>query len=96
MYKPLGYLTAAAAYLGPPLLLASDVLLVLFISTPGLLLQRVSFGVLIPAIAGVAVLAHDRAQWQVWGISARRSDRPSRAESRRSSAPARCCSRLRI
>src|SRR5258705_1303463 len=65
MYKPLGYLTAAAAYLGPPLLLASDVLLVLFISTPGLLLQRVAFGVLIPAIAGVAVLAHDRAQWQV-------------------------------
>ena len=65
MYKPLGYLSAAAAYLGPPLLLASDVLLVLFISTPGLLLQRVAFGVLIPAIAGVAVLAHDRARWQV-------------------------------
>jgi hypothetical protein len=65
MYKPLGYLTAAAAYLGPPLLLASDVLLILFISTPGLLLQRVAFGVLIPAIAGVAVLAHDRARWQV-------------------------------
>jgi hypothetical protein len=65
MYKPLGYLTAAAAYLGPLLLLASDVLLVLFISTPGLLLQRVALGVLIPAIAGVAVLAHDRAQWQV-------------------------------
>jgi hypothetical protein len=65
MYRPLGYLTAAAAYLGPPLLLVSDVLLVMFISTPGLLLQRVAFGVLIPAIAGVAVLAHNRAQWQV-------------------------------
>ena len=65
MYKPLGYLTAAAACLGPAMLLASDVLLVLFISTPGLLLQRVAFVVLIPAIAGLAVLAHDRAQWQV-------------------------------
>ena len=32
MNKPLRYLAAAAAYLGPPLLLASDMLLVLFIS----------------------------------------------------------------
>ena len=59
------YLTAAAAYLAPPLLLASDVLLVLFISEPGLLVQRIALGVFIPAIVGVAVLAHDRAQWQI-------------------------------
>src|SRR6266545_560241 len=65
MSTPLRYLVAAAAYLAPALLLASDVLLVMFVSTPGLLLQRVAFGVLIPAIAGVAVLAHHRAQWQV-------------------------------
>jgi hypothetical protein len=65
MDKPLAYLAAGAAYLAPLVLLASDVLLVMFISTPGLLLQRVAFGVLIPAIAGVAVLAHNRALWQV-------------------------------
>jgi hypothetical protein len=65
MYKPLGYLAAAAAYLAPPVLLVSDVLLVLFISTPGLIVQRVALILLIPAIVGVAVLAHDRARWQV-------------------------------
>ena len=65
MYRPLRYLAAGGAFLAPPLLLASDVLLVMFVSTPGLLLQRVAFGVMIPAIAGIAVLAHHPAQWQV-------------------------------
>ena len=65
MYRPLRYLAAAGACLGPLVLLVSDLLLVMFISEPGLLAQRVGLTLLIPAIAGVAVLAQDRARWQV-------------------------------
>jgi hypothetical protein len=64
MYKPLTYTAAAAAFLAPPLLLVSDILLIMFISEPGLMTQRVALSVFIPAIIGVAVLAHGRAQWQ--------------------------------
>jgi hypothetical protein len=63
--KPLRFLAAAAAYLAPPLLLASDILLVQFISEPGLVVQRIALSVFIPAILGVAVLAHHRARWQM-------------------------------
>ena len=65
MNTQLRYLAAGAAYLAPPVLLASDVLLIMFISTPGLITQRVALGLFVPAIIGVAVLAHDRAQWQI-------------------------------
>jgi hypothetical protein len=65
MYKPLRYVAAGAAYLAPPLLLGSDILLIQFISEPGLFVQRIALVVFIPAIIGVAVLAHDRAQWQI-------------------------------
>jgi hypothetical protein len=63
--KLLRYAAAGAAYLAPPLLLVSDTLLVQFISAPGLLVQRIALAAFIPAIIGVAVLAHDRAQWQI-------------------------------
>jgi hypothetical protein len=65
MNKPLAYLAAGAAFLAPPVLLASDVLLVLFISTPGLTLQAVALGLFVPAIVGIAVLAGGRARWQI-------------------------------
>lgn len=65
MYRPLAYLTAGAAFLAPPVLLASDVLLVLFISTPGLTLQAVALGLFVPAIVGVALFAQGRARWQI-------------------------------
>ena len=67
MKRSLRYLGAASAYLAPPLLLVSDILLVQFISEPGLLTQRIALAVFIPAIAAVAVVAHDRAQWQIAG-----------------------------
>ena len=63
--KSLRYLAAGAAFLAPPLLLVSDVLLIQFMSTPGLAVQRVALIVFIPAIIGVAVLAHGRARWQI-------------------------------
>jgi hypothetical protein len=63
--KPLRYLAAGSAYLAPPLLLASDILLIQFISEPGLLVQRIAMIVFVPAIAAVAVLAHHRARWQM-------------------------------
>ena len=65
MNRPLARLVAAAAFLAPPALLASDVLLIMFISDAGLLTQRMALSVFVPAIIGVAVLAHDRAQWQI-------------------------------
>jgi hypothetical protein len=65
MNRPLARLAAAAAFLAPPVLLASDVLLILFISDAGLLTQRVALSLFVPAMVGVAVLAHDRAQWQI-------------------------------
>ena len=63
--RPLRYLAAGTAYLAPPLLLVSDILLIMFISEPGLLLQRIALVVFIPAIIGIAVLAADRAKWQM-------------------------------
>ena len=70
MRKPLAYFTATAALLAPALLLASDILLLLFMSEPGLAAQRVALGVFAVAIVGVAVLSHDRAQWQITGGAA--------------------------
>ncbi len=64
MYKPLAWLAAGAAFLAPPLLLASDILLILFVSEPGLMLQAVALVLFVPAIAGVAVFARGRAPWQ--------------------------------
>jgi hypothetical protein len=61
---PLRYLAAAAAILAPLVLLASDILLIMFISEPGLMLQAVALGLFVPAIIGVAVFAHERAVWQ--------------------------------
>jgi hypothetical protein len=63
--KPLRYVAAGSAYLAPPLLLASDILLIQFISEPGLLVQRIALIVFVPAIIGVAILAHQRARWQM-------------------------------
>jgi hypothetical protein len=63
----LRYVGAVAAFVAPPLLLVADVLLILFISGPGLTIQRVALGAFAVAIVGVAVLAHDRAQWQITG-----------------------------
>jgi hypothetical protein len=65
MNKVFRYVGAGAAYVAPPLLLASDILLIQFISEPGLLVQRMALTVFMPAIAGAAVLAHHRAQWQM-------------------------------
>ena len=64
MNKPLRYLAAGAAFLAPPVLLASDVLLILFVSEPGLMLQAVALALFVPAIVGVAVFARERAAWQ--------------------------------
>jgi hypothetical protein len=63
--KLLRYVAAGSAYLAPPLLLASDILLIQFVSEPGLLLQRIALIVFVPAIAAVVLLAHNRARWQV-------------------------------
>jgi len=68
--KPLRYVAAGSAYLAPPLLLASDILLIQFISEPGLLVQRIALIVFIPALVAVAVVAHDRARWQMGGGAA--------------------------
>ena len=65
MPTPIRYVAAGAAFLGPAALLVSDVLLIMFISEAGLLMQRVALIVFVPAIVGIAVLAHDRAQWQI-------------------------------
>lgn len=65
MHTSLAYVAAGAAFLAPPLLLVSDILLLMFISDPGLLMQRLALSLFVPAIAGVAVLAHERAQWQI-------------------------------
>jgi len=65
MREPLASLAAGAAFLAPPVLLASDVLLIMFISDAGLLTQRIALSLFVPAIVGVALLAHDRAQWQI-------------------------------
>jgi len=62
---PLAFLAAAAAYVAPAALLAADVALVMYISTPGLFLQKIAMALFVPAIGGAAILAHDRAQWQV-------------------------------
>ena len=65
--KLLRYVGAGSAYLAPLLLLVSDILLIQFISEPGLLVQRIALIAFIPAIVAVAVLAHDRARWQISG-----------------------------
>ncbi len=65
MPTPLRYLAAGAAFLAPPLLLASDILLLLFISEPGLALQAAALALFVPAIIGVVVFADGRARWQI-------------------------------
>jgi hypothetical protein len=62
--KPMAYLAAGCAFLAPPLLLVSDILLIMFISAPGLLLQAIALCLFVPAIVGIAVFAHERAAWQ--------------------------------
>jgi hypothetical protein len=63
--KPLRYIAAGSAYLAPPLLLISDILLIQFISEPGLLVQRIALIVFVPAIIGAGMLAYHRAKWQM-------------------------------
>jgi hypothetical protein len=63
--KLLRYVAAGSAYLAPPLLLASDILLIQFISEPGLLVQRIALIVFVPAIIGAGMLAYHRARWQM-------------------------------
>jgi hypothetical protein len=65
MSRVLAYLAAGAAFLAPPVLLVSDVLLILFISTPGLTLQAVALALFVPAIVGVVMFARGRARWQM-------------------------------
>ena len=65
MRKPMAYLAAGCAFLAPPLLLVSDVLLIQFISVPGLIAQRIALTIFVPAIVGVALAARDRARWSV-------------------------------
>ena len=65
MRKPMAYLAAGCAFLAPPLLLVSDVLLIQFISVPGLIAQRIALTIFVPAIVGVALVARDRARWSV-------------------------------
>jgi hypothetical protein len=67
MNKPLRYAAAGAAFVAPPLLMVSDILLIMFISEPGLIMQRIALIAFMPAIIGVAVLGHDRARWQMAG-----------------------------
>src|ERR1044071_6985295 len=59
------YAAAGAAFAAPLLLLASDILLIQFISAPGLLVQRIALILLIPAIIGVTLLGGSRARWQM-------------------------------
>jgi hypothetical protein len=61
----LRYLAGGSAYVAPPLLLVSDILLIQFISEPGLFVQRIALIVFIPAVAVVVLLAPHRARWQV-------------------------------
>jgi hypothetical protein len=65
MSRSLVYLAAGAAFLAPPVLLASDVLLILFISAPGLMLQAVALALFVPTIVGTVVFARGRARWQM-------------------------------
>ena len=69
MNKPLRYVAAGSAYLAPLLLLASDILLIQFISEPGLFVQRIALIVFIPALAAIVMLAHHRARLRL-GASA--------------------------
>ena len=70
MNTPLRYIAAGSAYLAPPLLLISDILLIQFISEPGLLVQRIALIAFMPALIAVAVLADRRAQWSIGGGAA--------------------------
>ena len=65
MNKALRYVAAGSAWLAAPLLLVSDILLIQFISEPGLLVQRIAMIVFVPAIAAVALLARDGVRWQM-------------------------------
>jgi hypothetical protein len=51
--------------MAPPMLMASDTALVRFISSPGLILQRIALVLFIPALAGIAMLARVRPRWQI-------------------------------
>jgi hypothetical protein len=62
-YVPLVYVAAVAAVVAPPLLVASDIALVMFISTPGLILQRLGLALFAPAVAGVTLLAQSHLRW---------------------------------
>ena len=62
---PVAFLMAAAAYMAPAVLLASDVALVTYHSVMGLLLQRVAMALFVPAVALALMIAHDRSRWQM-------------------------------
>jgi len=61
------YAAGTAAVLAPALLLVSDILLILFISEPGLAVQRVALAIFVVALIGIAAFARGRAQWQTVG-----------------------------
>lgn len=62
-YVPLVYVTAVTAVVAPPLLVASDIALVMFISTPGLILQRLALALFAPAVVGVTLLTQSHLRW---------------------------------
>ena len=62
-YAPLGYVAAAAAVAAPPLLVASDIALVMFISTPGLILQRLALALFALAAGGMVRVARPHLRW---------------------------------
>jgi len=65
--KTLQYVAAGSAYLAPALLLVSDILLIQFISEPGLFVQRLALIVFIPAILAVVTLAEGGVRWHIAG-----------------------------
>jgi len=70
MHQPLAYFAAGAAFAAPAMLLASDVLLLRFVSEPGLALQKVALIVFVPALAWVPALVQGRARWLAIGGAA--------------------------
>jgi hypothetical protein len=62
-YAPLRYVAAAAAIAAPLLLVASDIALVMFVSTPGLALQRLALALFAVAVCGVILVVEDHLRW---------------------------------
>jgi hypothetical protein len=70
MSRPLACLAAGAAFVAPPLLLVSDILLIQFMSTPGLVVQRIALVAFIGGLAGIAMLSRGPARWLVAAAAA--------------------------